>query len=81
MVLYRIYLLFLFQIHESAREKLYEASGRQKREYDTRSNLKAYEPGSLVFVFNTARKKGVSPKLSLPWLGPFEVLARVDDWR
>ena len=66
-------------IHDIAREKMQEASNRQKKGYDHRKNLKNYQPGDAVYLFNPCRKKGVSPKLQSFWEGPFLIVEKISD--
>ena len=61
----------LCEIHDVAREKLLQASDRQKKAYDLRKNFKNYEVGDSVYLHNPSRKKGTSAKLHSPWNGPF----------
>lgn len=70
----------LIKIHDVARGKLNQASGRQKRNYDTRRNFKFYQQGDLVLLYYNVRKPGVSSKLASPWVGPYQISSRVDDW-
>ena len=69
----------LSRIHDLAREKMIEASDRQKRSYDLRKNFKSYSIGDSVFLFDPARRKGTSSKLHSPWSGPFLVVSKVTD--
>jgi hypothetical protein len=66
-------------VYDVARENIQWRSDRQKRNYDLKSHIKRYEPGEAVWVHNPARKKGISPKLSRPWEGPFLVTKRLSD--
>ena len=50
-----------------------------KHYYDTGSNAQTLEPGQHVWLHNPKRKKGVSPKLSRPWEGPYTVTERLND--
>ena len=69
----------LQNVHEMARDNMSEASQRQKRGYDHRKNFKANETGSSVYLFEPARKKGVSPKLESSWTGPWLVVDKISD--
>ena len=69
----------LLCIHDLARDKMVEASQRQKRAYDLRGNFKSYCVGDSVFLHDLARKKGTSSKLHSPWSGPFLVTGKVSD--
>ena len=66
--------------HEMARQELKKSAKRQKKQYDKRANTSAYAPGSFVWVFNPAKKKGISPKLQSLWIGPYLVVERLDDF-
>ena len=52
----------LCEIHDVAREKLLQASDRQKKAYDLRKNFKNYEVGDTVYLHNPSRKKGTTAK-------------------
>ena len=69
----------LQNVHEIAHDNMSEASQRQKKGYDHRKNLKAYDTGSSVYLFEPVRKKGVSPKLESSWTGPWLVVDKISD--
>ncbi|KAI7809323.1 hypothetical protein IRJ41_005269 [Triplophysa rosa] len=54
----------LQQAHQVARQNLHSAQTQ-----------KSYQVGDLVLVRVSSRKKGYSPKLQVPWQGPFVVTA------
>ena len=56
-----------------ARKHLRAAQENQKRMYDTKVLERPYHVGDLVYVLNTARKKGKCPKLQSIRKGPFVV--------
>ena len=56
--------------HQSARECLKTSQKVQKKAYDVRIRKNIYKEGDLVFVLDSALKKGNSTKLHLPWKGP-----------
>ncbi|XP_049326794.1 uncharacterized protein LOC125786977 [Astyanax mexicanus] len=58
------------QAHELAREHLRAAQIRQKRQHDLRAKEQTYEVGDLVYIKDSTKKKGLSPKLQPPWKGP-----------
>ncbi|XP_038154197.1 uncharacterized protein LOC119791901 [Cyprinodon tularosa] len=60
----------LKEAQETAREHLKAAQERQKRTYDVRAKGKPYAVGDLVFVKDSTKRKGFSPKLQPPWKGP-----------
>jgi hypothetical protein len=66
-------------VHDLARKNIQMKSDHQKRNYDLKTHVHRYEPGDAVWLHNPARKKGVSPKLSRPWEGPFRVIKRLSD--
>ena len=49
---------------------------RQKRDYDMKLKVVSYEIGDRVYVIDSAKKVGVSPKLQPIWKGPY-VISRV----
>ena len=61
------------QVHTLAREKLVSYQNRQQRDYDLKLKVNTYEVGDLVYVLDTARKVGLSPKLQKVWKGPMLV--------
>ena len=67
--------------HEIARENLKASAKRQKTNYDHRSGSKATKlsAGESVWLFNPGRKKGICPKFTSPWKGPFLILGKLDD--
>ncbi|ROI47877.1 hypothetical protein DPX16_16300 [Anabarilius grahami] len=65
----------LKESHDSAREHLRTAQERQKKTYDHRSQERTYNMGDLVYMRDSTKKKGQSPKLQAPWKGPFVISA------
>ena len=63
----------LEQTHELAREHLRVAQIKQKRQHDLRVKELSYEVGDLVYIKDSTKKKGLSPKLQAPWKGPLLV--------
>ena len=45
----------------------------QKRDYDMKLKVVSYETGNLVYMIDSAKKVGVSPKLSPVWKGPYVI--------
>ena len=66
-------------VHKLVREHGLHASARMKTRYDRKSNQTRFEEGSLVWLHNPMRRKGISPKLSPSWEGPYKVVARIND--
>jgi hypothetical protein len=64
-------------VHDRARENIKLKSDKQKRYYDLKAQPKGYEPGEAVWLLNPARKKGVSPKLTRPWEGPYLIVHKL----
>ncbi|CAG2215711.1 unnamed protein product [Mytilus edulis] len=50
----------LWDIHDVAREKMKDASDRQKRQYDTKVHSRQYRVGDAVWIFNPLRVIAVS---------------------
>ena len=69
----------LVKTREFAREKLKLASEHTKRRYDAEADYSVFEKGDAVWLYNPQRKKGVSPKLSRPWTGPYIIIKRIND--
>ena len=65
--------------HEKARGNLKLAAEHQRRNYDRKSKPNKVKEGMLVWMHNVAVKKGQSPKLALPWEGPFKVVKQLTD--
>ena len=63
----------LHQVHTLARESLQSSQERQKRDYDLKLKVTAYEIGDLVYVLDSARKIGISPKSQPVWKGPYVI--------
>lgn len=64
------------EVHELARQHLHAAQQRQKRTHDLRAQQRSYSIGDLVYIRDSTKKKGFSPKLQTPWKGPGIVKAR-----
>ena len=69
----------LVKTHEFAQEKLKLASEHMKRRYDAQADYSVIGKGDAVWLYNPQRKKGVSPKVSRPWAGPYVVIKRIND--
>eukprot|EP00057_Strongylocentrotus_purpuratus_P021451 XP_011675925.1 PREDICTED: uncharacterized protein K02A2.6-like [Strongylocentrotus purpuratus] len=52
---------------------------RQKRNYDKKIAGSIYEEGNFVWLRNNQRHKGISPKLSYRWNGPFKIKTKLSD--
>jgi len=51
---------------------------RQRRYYNLKTRGEQFEPGQMVYLLETTRKVGVSPKLAPKWKGPFMVAKKID---
>lgn len=69
----------LEQVHEFVRPQLKLTSDRMKERYDILQNAEPLEEGSAVWLYNPRKKKGLSPKFSRPWEGPYVVVKKVND--
>ena len=52
---------------------------RQKKNYDRHTIHEKFSKGQFVWLRNDFRRKGVSPKLTNRWEGPFKVITRLSD--
>ena len=66
-------------VHSFARSTASRHHNRSKRRYDLRADTSRFEPGDRVWMANPQRKKGVCPKLTNPWEGPYTVCSRRND--
>lgn len=69
----------LWNVHESACENFAKASDRQKRNYDLKPTDLTFSQGDGVLLFNPAKIKGRSPKLSCKWEGPYTIVRKISD--
>ena len=60
--------------HNAARDKLRTSLKRMKRDYDVRVLQRKYSVGDLIYLLDTAAKKGKCKKLCSPWKGPAVVI-------
>lgn len=67
------------QAHENAREKLGVAAERQARCYDRNTTKQSFIVGDWAWLYDASRKRGVCPKLTMKWKGPFMVVAKLSD--
>ena len=65
--------------HDRAQRCLGRAMRRQKKNYDRRASHPGIKENDFVWLFNPAKKRGVSPKLQLKWEGPYLVLKKLSD--
>ena len=57
--------------HTSAKENMRLESKRQKQSYDRRAQIRQFNRGDSLWLYNLTRKKGRLPKLQRPWKGPY----------
>ena len=69
----------LEKVHDYARQHLKMKSDKMKSHYDLQAIGDELKEGDAVWLYNPQRKKGVSPKLSQPWQGPYVVTKRIND--
>ena len=61
--------------HKVARAHLHVKAQRQKERYDAKGNLHQYRPGDYVWYRTHIGQLQVTPKLRVPYSGPFVVLS------
>lgn len=66
-------------IHDVVREMSLKAANKMKEYYDRTAGLVYFQPGDKVYLYHPRRKKGVSPKLTTPWEGPYTILNVIND--
>ncbi|GFY20462.1 kinectin [Trichonephila clavipes] len=64
----------MVEMHHMAREKIGRAPEKMKTRCDARSTEHDFHEGDKVWIWNTKRRKGLSPKLQTHWEGPYTVL-------
>lgn len=69
----------LEKVHECARKQLKVASEKQRRAHDRKAFTESYEVGELIWLLDSTRKRGISPKLQKHWDGPGKVLKKISD--
>jgi hypothetical protein len=67
------------QAHEFGREVLKTSSMRMKRQYDVDAKIRRFKVGESVWLYSVVCKKGLSPKLTRPWTGPYVIIKRIND--
>ena len=70
----------LASVHSLAREFIAEAQEVQERQYNRKEHLVRYQVGDKVWLHDVRRRKGLSPKLSFNWDGPYTVKRVISDW-
>ena len=66
-------------VHNFARHAVQLQQSRTKKRYDLRADKALFGQGDLVWMANSQRRKGVSPKLTNLWEGPYVILNRRND--
>ena len=69
----------LEKVHDYARQHLKLKSDKMKSHYDLQASGVELKEGDAVWLYNPQRKKGVSPKLSRPWQGPYIIFKKLND--
>ena len=64
---------------EYARKNMAISAARQKDCYDRKAKEDRFAKGQAVWLLQLSRKKGISPKLTCAWKGPFVVLQALSD--
>jgi uncharacterized C2H2 Zn-finger protein len=64
--------------HKFARERLKLTADRMKTRYNVKVTAVRLDVGASVWLYRP-RKKGISPKLSKPWVGPYTIVKRIND--
>jgi transposase InsO family protein len=70
----------LAEVHHTARDQGRQMQATQKKHYDATLQLNKYQVGDQVWLKQTRRFKGLSPKLSARWVGPYHVTRVISDW-
>ena len=70
----------LTNIYQHVRKHLKQNSERQKKSYDTRISVNNYEVGDMVYLLDSTKKLGKSPKLKSDiWKGPCVIIRKISD--
>ncbi|UYV78634.1 K02A2.6-like, partial [Cordylochernes scorpioides] len=69
----------MLSIHQWAREKLHLSSEKMKDRYNVKTSHNTFKEGEMVWLHNSQRKKGLSPKLQYQWEGPYKIIKRLND--
>ena len=57
----------------------FESERQTEKNYDIKTNDQNFSLGDGVLLFNPARIKGKSPKLTCKWEGPYTIVRKVSD--
>lgn len=69
----------MLETHALVRNRIKIVSDRMKARYDIRANHGGFNEGELVWLYNPQRKKGLSPKLTPVWEGPYKIIKKIND--
>ena len=69
----------LQDVHEQARSKLKLAASKQRETYDRNTVARTFKRGDWVWLKGTQRKRGMTPKLMMKWVGPYLVMNKLSD--
>jgi transposase InsO family protein len=69
----------LIKANEFCRKHLKKSQIKRSAYYNKKMHNLSLKVGSLVWVFTPSKKKGLSPKLSSPWKGPYEIVDQLSD--
>ena len=69
----------MWEANEEARQKLGTAIRHQKVAYDLKVHGQSFSDGDMVWLHQTLRKKGKSPKLMVKWTGPWRIVRKITD--
>ncbi|CAB4016327.1 Retrovirus-related Pol poly from transposon 412 [Paramuricea clavata] len=64
--------------HSFARKRLKITTDRMKTRYNINAMAVTLSVGTPVWLYRPQLKKGLSPKLSKPWVGPYVILKRIN---
>ena len=65
--------------HNYARKRLRITTDRMKTRYNLDATATRLDVGTQVWLYRPRRKKGLSPKLSKNWVGPYIIVKRFSD--
>ncbi|XP_063849529.1 uncharacterized protein LOC135093868 isoform X2 [Scylla paramamosain] len=69
----------LSEVHRQVRDIFQMAGQAMKQYYDRRMREASYSAGDVVWLYNTRRKRGLSPKLQSPWEGSYKMVDAVSN--
>ena len=71
----------LEKAYKVVRSHLQQGKRTQEKQYNTRKDVKfkSLHEGDWVFLHSTVVRRGVTKKLSKPWIGPYQVIEKLND--